>query len=139
MSRHERTGWRDSALSERHRMYGMNCPALDIDFVMLEFDKEQASAIVEYKNEHAAPQYPSHPSYRALVDLGDKSGLPVFAVRYATDFSWWRVVPLNDEARKYVPEKMEVNEVEWVRILYLTRGRELPENVADAIRKGDYW
>ena len=59
MSSKERTGWRDQALSERHRAWGWDCPALDMDFVMIEYDNGKATALVEYKHEQAAPQYPT--------------------------------------------------------------------------------
>ena len=46
----ERTGWRDEKISLRHRMWGFDCPAVDVDFVMVEFDRARVVAIVEYKN-----------------------------------------------------------------------------------------
>ena len=137
--RKERTGWRDSALSERHRSWGWNCPALDLDFVMLEYDNGRPTAIVEYKNEHAQPQYPSHASYRALVDMGNKAGIPVFGCRYADDFSWFRVAPLNKEAGKYVQGRTKMDEAKWVETLYKTRGRELPQDIRDQIGKDTSW
>ena len=51
--RAERTGWRDEELSQEHRKWGFDCPTVDIDFLMLEYDTGRASALVEYKNEHA--------------------------------------------------------------------------------------
>lgn len=121
--REERTLWRDQALSERHRQWGWDCPAVDIDFLLLEFDQGKAVALIEYKNEHAAPQHASHPSYKALIDLGDRAGIPVFAVRYADDFSWWRVSPLSRVARKYLTFTQTITETEWVQFLYRLRGR----------------
>lgn len=131
--RKERTGWRDEALSQRHRRWGWDCPAVDLDFLFLEYDHGKASAIVEYKNEHAAPQYASHPSYQAMIDLGDRSGLPVFACRYADDFSWWRVTPLNNAAKKFIPKRAELDEKGWVKLLYKIRGYDVPPNVLDGI------
>jgi len=137
--RAERTGWRDSALSERHRRWGWDCPALDMDFIMLEYDNGKATAIVEYKNEHARPQYPSHPTYRALADLGNRAGLPVFACRYADDFSWWRAVPLNDAAGALLPSVSVLTEEQWVGLMYRTRGMEAPKEVLSAIADGVSW
>ena len=31
----ERSGWRDLALSLRHKMWGWDCPAVDLDFFFL--------------------------------------------------------------------------------------------------------
>ena len=127
--RAERTGWRDQRLSERHRRWGWNCPMVDIDFLALEYDEGKAAAIVEYKHENAAPQYASQPSYRAIIDLGDRAGVPVFAVRYADDFSWWRVTPLNDLAKTWVPGQTPMTEEEWVTTLYRIRGTEVPPDL----------
>jgi len=124
----ERTGWRDQRLSARHRRWGWDCPGFDIDWLFVEYDNCKATALVEYKHEYAKPQTPTTATYKALIDLGDRAGIPVFAVRYADNFSWWRVVSLNDYARKFVPKKIEITEIEWVRLLYKVRGRELPED-----------
>lgn len=133
--RKERTGWRDSSLSERHRKWGWDCPALDLDFLMLEYDSGKASALVEFKNEHAATQHTAHPSYRALSDLGTRAHIPVFAARYADDFSWFKVVPLNELAAEYLKAiPQEMTEKEWVELLYKTRNRNTPEEVIAAIQ-----
>ena len=123
--RPERTGWRDEALSRRHRRWGWDCPAVDIDFLFLEYDHGKASAIVEYKNEHAAPQ--------AMIDLGNRAGIPVIACRYADDFSVWKVIPLNDVAKKHIPNRLELDEQGWVKLLYKIRGYEVPQGVLDGI------
>ena len=125
----ERTLWRDAGLSERHRKWGWDCPMLDIDFLALEYDKGAPSVLVEYKNEHTQTQYASHPSYQALIKLGDCANIPVFACRYSDDFTSWRVVPLNAKAREFVPSATTLNEAEWVRLLYRIRGREINDEV----------
>jgi hypothetical protein len=125
----ERTGWRDMRLSERHRHWGWDCPAVDLDFLFLEYDKGQPVALVEYKHERAAPQWASHPTYQAIINLGNRAQLPVFAVRYADDFSWWRVVPLNEQAKQWLSERQEMTEKEWVTLLYRMRGYDLPEDI----------
>jgi len=128
----ERTGWRDEQISKRHRAWGYDCPALDIDFLMLEYDRGKVAALVEYKHERAAPIRRGHPSMRAMADLGDRAGVPVFVVRYAGDFSWWSPHPLNDLAREITLGGERVSEEEWIRILYRCRGRDLPEDWARA-------
>jgi len=125
----ERSGWRDLALSQRHRRWGWDCPAVDLDFLFLEYDRGKAVALVEYKHERAAIQYPSHPTYRALRDLGTRAGVPVFGVRYADSFAWWRVSPLNALAKQWVPAQTEMTEQGWVSLLYLVRGRQAPDDL----------
>ena len=79
--------------------------------------------------EHAAEQWPSHPSYRALAQLGDRAELPVFVVRYSQVFTWWRIIPLNHVAKKMLPERVEVNEVMYVAWLHNVRGLEAPKDL----------
>lgn len=127
--REERTRWRDLKLNDEHRKWGWNCPAIDIDKLFLEYDKGKAVALIEYKHERAAPQFASHPSYRALVDLGNRAQIPVFAVRYADDFSWWHVIPLNQEALKYLDARAQMGYREYVEFVYYLRGYEVPEDL----------
>ena len=133
--REERTGWRDEGLSNRHRMWGWDCPAVDLDFVLIEYDKGRASALVEYKNEHAAKQDFSKSSYRALSLLASNSGIPALFCRYADDFSKFRVSPLNNEARKRVHFNTDMTEIEYVSFLYKIRNSNVPQEVLDKIRK----
>ena len=132
--RRERTGWRDANLSERHRHWGWDCPAVDLDFLFLEYDRGKAVALVEYKHEKAMPQKASHPTYQALIDLGTRAGVPVLACRYADDFSWWRVVPLNEKAKEFVPERIEIGEADWVKLLYKIRGYNVPQSLLDGLK-----
>ena len=124
--RPERTSWRDRGISQRHRRWGWDCPAVDLDFLLLEYDRGRAAALVEYKHENAAPQYATHPSYQAMVDLGNRAGIPVFGVRYAEDWSWWRATPLNDMARRHLPSQSTMTEDQWISLLYRIRGAEVP-------------
>lgn len=89
---------------------------------------------MEYKNEHAAPQYASHPSYRALSGLGTRADIPVLASRYADDFSSFTAVPLNGEAKMYLPDRTIMTELEWVKFLYLLRGHNCPQSVIERIK-----
>ena len=129
--RHERTGWRDMALSERHRKWGWDCPAVDLDFLFLEYDKGQPIALIEYKHEKASPQYASHPTYQAMINLGTRAGIPVFAARYRGDFSEWQVIPLNEIAKEKQDERITMTEREWVTFLYGLRGYDPPEQLFD--------
>ena len=127
----ERTGWRDLELSGRHRKWGWDCPAVDLDFLFMEYDRGKAVAIIEYKHERAAPQHASHPTYQAMIDLGTRAGVPVFACRYKNDFSEWLAVPLNKIAKEKLPERKAMTEREWVTFLYELRGYTPPEELFD--------
>jgi hypothetical protein len=98
---------------------------------MVECDYARVCCIVEYKNELAAPQYASHPSYRAVSDLADRAGIPFIACRYATDFSRWKAVPLNGKGLKFLGTSTELTEKEWVDLLYRIRGKIMPADLFD--------
>jgi len=127
--RAERTGWRDLALSERHRRWGMDCPMVDVDFLAVEYDRGLPKAIVEYKEAHAQKQWSLHPSFKALQILGTRANLPVFAVRYASDFSCFRVTALNAAAKAHVPRATDFSEYGYVALLYRVRGRAMPDGL----------
>ena len=124
--RTERTGWRDSELSRRHGCWGFNCPAVDLDFVMMEFNHGKPCALVEYKHVMARPVDTNHATYRALVCLADGyryGPLPCFIARYnPADWSFV-VTPLNDMARKHYSHCLGValTEQRFVRSLHLLR------------------
>lgn len=137
MSAHERSGWRDLALSRRHRTWGVDCPAVDVD-LFLEYDGGKACGIVEYKSERARMAHSSEPSMAALLDLAqhERGQLPVFGVRYASDFSWWAVTPLNAAARSFCCERTVMTERDYVALLYWIRGRQLPTEIDLLLTKG---
>lgn len=127
----ERTGWRDERISERHHMWGIGCTTTDFDFLMLEYEFGNPSAIVEYKHENAPLQYPTNVQYQALIKLGNSAKIPVIACRYADDFSKYKVIPLNEYAKKFVPDRVELDEIGWVSLLYRIRGHDVtPEFLA---------
>jgi hypothetical protein len=130
--RKERTGWRDEALSLRHRVWGWDAPAVDIDFLMVEYDSTEPKAVVEYKHEFSETQYANRPSYKAIRKLCDRAKVAFLAVRYATDFSWWRVVPLNLKAKEFIKEDViTLTEKDFVNLLYDIRGRKMPNDLFD--------
>ena len=129
--RTERTGWRDSEISERHGHWGFNCPAVDLDFVMMEYNHGKPSAIVEYKHKNARSPDVNHATYRALVALanGYKEGpLPCFIAIYDRDDWSFKVIPLNDVAShhyrkcvgKWITERVFVTGLHLLRKSVLT-------------------
>lgn len=132
--RTERTGWRDAALSERHRLWGFNCPAVDLDFVMLEYNYGAPCALVEYKHKNAQTPDTHHATYRALVLLADghhkltngkytHAPLPCFIATYDPESWSFNVLPLNETARKHYTHctGKTLSEQRFVRSLHLLR------------------
>jgi len=127
MSQDERTHYRDLALNDRHRIWGRDCPATDIDD-FLEYNHGQSAGLVEYKHERAQPT--GDYNRMAFVDLANKARLPAFEARYTEGFVQWTVTPLNVTARLYLPRNMVMTETGWVRLLYRVRGYDtVPDSV----------
>ncbi len=138
MTAYERTGWRDQELSERHRLYGFDCPAVDLDFLLIEYHHAAPVALVEYKHWLARELSYSHPSYQALRRLADgyRDGpLPFLVVQYLPGVWLYRVLPMNDAARRWFRDGERLSELAFVRRLYRLRGLALPARVAAALRK----
>ncbi|RKL62325.1 hypothetical protein DXT63_11890 [Thermoanaerobacteraceae bacterium SP2] len=135
MVKPERTGERDMSLSERHRLYGIDCPAVDIDLLLIEYDSATPVALIEYKNEHSFSGNTSWSTWRALETLANNAMLPLFKVTYSSDFSRWCVRPVNYIAQYRIPQPVEMDEPDFVRFLYSLRGREVPPEVWENIRK----
>lgn len=107
----------------------MNCPAVDLDLIMIEFDHERVCGLVEYKHELAALQYASHPTYRAIADLANRARVPFIACRYSDDLTWFKAHPLNDFAKTFLASPAKMTERQWVSLLYRIRGRAVPDDL----------
>jgi len=124
--RQERSGWRDLWLSDRHRLWGYDCPADDIDFI--EYADGNPRAVVQYKHERAAkiPHLNVRQTWpiqlHVMVRLCERARLPAFICRYAADGSWWDAAPLNDLSRRWLPKRRRMTERQWVELLYRMRG-----------------
>lgn len=141
MSAAERSGWRDQKLSNRHRLWGFNCPAADVDFLMVEFNLGLPVGLIEYR--HSNAQWPpplKHPTFRAIRALADHYGgakepLPFAVVRY--DDEPWRfgVRPVNEQAISFFgfQEERKMTERQYVTELYRLRGRCVEDNLLDAL------
>lgn len=140
MTAHERSGWRCEDISRRHREWGYNCPAVDLDFVVAEYNHGLPVALAEYKHERArfSTDHPTYNALRALADGFSVDGipkpLPFFVARYCPRDWWFRVIPLNEPAMKhYAPGRRDLSEQRFVRSLYMLRKRVLDEHDERAI------
>ena len=133
--RQERTGWRDQEISNRHRAWGFDCPAVDLDFLMVEYNLGLPVALCEYKHHQARMPNLSHPTYRALINLGDgyKEPLPVFMAFYWPGVWAMRVYPLNDAARSVFEMAEILTEREFVMRLYRLRRLVLARELSDRL------
>lgn len=127
----------DNWLSDRHRSWGYNCPAVDLDLPLLEYDRAKCAAMVEYKKE-SARGIRFGASIEALRDLCDGYSfgigpLPFFVVFYEpSDAPVFDALPQNAAARGVVEDmnlpRTALPEPAFVTLLdYLRRIRRIGE------------
>lgn len=95
----ERTGWRCQAISARHRQWGYNCPAVDLDFMVAEYNHGKPVALIEYKEKHAQMPSFDHPTYKALAALADgyvDGPIPLILAFYCPEDWWFVSYPINE-------------------------------------------
>lgn len=123
--------WRDKEMSIRHRKYGDECSAIDIDF--LEFHYDTPVGLFKIKHESAGLWDFNSKSTLAFIELANRAGLPAFYVVRASDFSWFKVTALNNHAKtlfgSYVVKVL--TEPEYISLLYSIRGLNLPVSTAE--------
>lgn len=137
MTASERTGWRDVEISGRHRRWGFNCPAVDLDFLMVEYHLGVPVAIVEYKhhNNHEGESINfNHATYRALgglVDAATGKPLPFIVARYWPENWSFRVKPVNDRAAELLRRTgwSDMSERTYVSMLYWLRNLRADDTV----------
>lgn len=130
----ERTGWRDEAISARHREWGFDCPGVDIDFLITEYDGGMSVAVVDYKCcDRGEPRPLTSANARALSTFSDRFGrtLPAVVAYYWSQPYAFVAKPINDTAAFLFGSPCEwMSERAWVQRLYAMRGRELPRDIA---------
>lgn len=127
--RQERSGWRDESLSRRHREWGFNCPAVDLDFLMVEYNLGKPVGLVEYKHHQARMPSLNHATYRALSELATVANLP-FVIAFYWPSSWaFRVYPVNNLSQQHFTDPEDFTERDFVRRLYKLRRLKLTEQL----------
>jgi len=126
----EKYGFRDMRISERHRIYGFGCPAVDIDFLLIEYSKKIPVGVCDLKHYRAYGHVDtSHASYQAISTLaGD---LPFWIAYYWPDTWGYVIEPINEAALKIFGTMRAMSERAYVKkYLYKKlRGTALPAHV----------
>jgi hypothetical protein len=127
--RAESTGWRDLSLSLRHREWGVDCPAADID-CLVEIARGVPVAIIEYKKANARVE-DAIQSIRSIEILADRAKVAFFLVRYSIARKRWyfrieRANAIGTEMLRTDGYRIPApfSEVEFVRFLYRIRRRD---------------
>ncbi len=130
-SRKERTGWRDQALSEKHREWGYDLPMVDLDFLCLEYaggGKLKLAALIDYKAglERGVDNW-ADSIYLVQHQLAEKAGLPFFIVKYDAREWYFLIHPVNALARLFCNEGQRMSETAYRAFLQSLRRRESDE------------
>lgn len=90
MKQSNRNGWAgfDVTLSDRHRLYGSDIAACDLDFILIEYAYGKAAALVEYKRlKNLRSASLNSTSISALFSINDK--LPTYVIAYSDRFDFY--------------------------------------------------
>lgn len=133
----EDTNWRDEDMSKRHREWGWNCPVVDIDFLVCEYNLGKPVALVEYKRHINKVVNPAEINYRVLRDLADArhNPLPFFVCFYWPEIWAFKVVPMNETANKYLEKDTIMSEYDYVSFLYKIRRIALKNEISGKLNK----
>jgi hypothetical protein len=90
-------------LSDRHREWGDDCPMVDLDFLMCEYNHGIPVAIVDYKFHGAEITQTSVRTYETLSGFYDEDHhqVPFFIARYWPDVWAFKVKPINEAASAF--------------------------------------
>ena len=133
----ERMGFRDMDISNRHRLWGWACPAVDIDFLMCEYNFNQPAGIIEYKHHNIGSINENNSSYKVIKNLCDQriNPIPFFVVLYWRDVWAFRVIPMNGKAETFVNQPTTMTEYDYVSLLYKIRRNVVKEEIADKLNR----
>lgn len=128
--RKERTAWRDAEISARHREWGWNCPGVDLDFLMVEYNRGLPVGLIEYKHYKAQMPNQKHPTYRALSTLANAADLPFLLCFYWPECWAFKVYPVNEIAKQHYTDPENMTEREFVTRLYRLRRLALSADIS---------
>jgi hypothetical protein len=154
--RQESTGWRDAWISQRHRAWGWDCAATDIDGIgtqdvlkadtFLEYFHYQPVALFEYKTYGSLEQLGLDKvkrDHEPVKRLATMAGLPSFIVGYDADAVEFQVHPTNEHAENFTVGDWRfgniartMTEVQYVGLLYRLRGITMPADLRERLAGG---
>lgn len=121
-------------LSDRHREWGDDCPMVDLDFLMCEYNHGIPVAIVDYKFYGAELSQTSTRTYETLSGFYDieQRQIPFMVARYWPGIWAFKVKPVNDAAGAFFErvkpgllagygEWVHLTEYQFVWLLYRLR------------------
>ena len=119
--------WRDEWISERHRTWGYQLPATDIDFMLLEYSGSKPIALIEYKTIGSMKYVGTDKVMRGhapVSNLADMANLPSFIVAYdINSIKFWVWATNNHAELELLGDDYEaISESKFVSFLKGLRG-----------------
>ena len=123
----------------RHRAWGFNCPAIDIDFLMVEFHTGKPVAIIDYKRYTGSIKNLNQKSIDAISTLANNSNIPFFVVFYWDDVWAFQITAINNIAKNIslqhkIDEDKILTEQQYVYFLYKLRNIKLTKQEEELIK-----
>lgn len=135
------SGWRDSRLTALHESWGFGLPLAGMTFPTIEYDRGEALAVVNYirRDVGSLPKGPDvGAAYAALGHLRGPIGtvLPFFTVQYDPRNWAMQIFAHNRPAQDLLgfDSWFAIRELDFARLLYRIRGRQLPDYVNDRVQ-----
>jgi hypothetical protein len=130
--RHD-SGWRDGRLAITHAAYGLNLPLAGMDLPMVEYDRGEALAVINYvRRDLPLPRGEDvGRAFEAVASLRRDDGpqLPFLTAQYDPRNWAFRLFGHNGAARDLLGTSgwLAVTEHHFARLLYRLRGRVMPD------------
>lgn len=104
-----RTAYTDQPIRDWHRQaFSSDYPCVDVDCLMVEYDRYTPCAIIEWKHKNAGDIDPRSANMRALWNLAAAAHLPLFVVYWKDGFEAFRVAPYNYYATLWTPRTINM-------------------------------
>lgn len=124
MSQHRRVSaqkqWEiDVAIKDRHRLWGFDVPAADIDWLVTEYCYRKAKALNEYKHAEAKRENTLGANLDSMVDLARSARKHAYMTRWQSEPHWaFEVHSLQPGDRRV----RRMSERQYVEFMYQIRG-----------------
>lgn len=126
----ERTGWRDESISRLHREFGFDYPAVDVDFLLCEYDEGIPVAIIEHKHVSWTEQKKTHPSFSALRCLADCARIPFWLCVYNTELTVFVLSRMNSIALSMAGKDLRLSREGYKNFLQRLRNPAVSESIS---------
>ena len=125
------------SISDRHRGYGNNCPATNIDCLLYEYNHMQPVAIIDFKARRLAANDRTSFNARATANLCNMARIPFYLASYSNSEWSFILAPVNAIAtqlmQKHGMTETKMSELQFVTFLYDLRGKRLPSETVQKL------